>query len=132
MTAVPSLLLPARTTVRSAFRWAHHSTIDFPGNGTPDFDTLCILPVYSFCDHGLGLPLNLEAEVGSAVLERALDYLPATPSVRVLPSLDFGLLPYGPKIGALDPETMHALLSEISQSVKSAGYRKLVFWVGSP
>ena len=131
MTSVPALL-PALTTSRSAFRWAHHSTIDFPGAATPDMETLCILPVYSYGDHGLGLPLKLEEVVGSAVLDRALDYLPAPQSVRVLPPLVFGLVPYGPKIGALDPETMHEVLSEVSQSVKAAGYRKLVFWVGSP
>src|SRR5690606_2077984 len=84
-------------------------------------------------DHGLGLALDAEEIIGSAVLAHALDHnASAREFIRVLPPLRLGLTPYGPKLGAIDPETAHETLREIAVSVQAAGFSKLLFWSTSP
>jgi creatinine amidohydrolase len=126
------MLLPPASRNRSAAQWAHLSTTLFSGPDAPDQTTLCILPIYSFADHGIGLALDLEEIVGTKVLGEALQCLSPATNVRILPPVRFSLIPYGLKLGALDPETAHSMVTELRQSIARAGHRKLVFWVASP
>jgi creatinine amidohydrolase len=89
-----------------------------------------ILPLHGFADHGLGLPLDAEEVLGSAVLARALEA--GAPEVRVLPPLRFALAPYPSCFFGVDPETAHALVRETAAGVAAAGFRHLVFFNTSP
>ncbi len=123
---------PAIDQSAAASSWAHRAYPDFPGGDPADTQTVGVLPIYSFADHGLGLPLDTEEVIGTAVLNAALARSSAIPPLRLLPPVRFGLIPYGPKIGAVDPETAHDMLREICLSVQRAGFRRLLFWVASP
>jgi creatinine amidohydrolase len=111
--------------------WAHHAWNDFAALAGKD-RALAILPVFGFADHGLGLPLDAEEIVGSAVLRRAAELIKTAIPCRVLPPVRFGLAPYPATFFGVDAETAQAQLQEIARSVKAAGFHKLVFFVTSP
>jgi creatinine amidohydrolase len=111
--------------------WAHHAWNDFAALMGKD-RALAILPVFGFADHGLGLPLDAEEAVGSAVLRRAAELIKTAIRCRVLPPLRFGLAPYPSTFFGVDAETARALLIEIATGVKAAGFHKLVFFNTSP
>lgn len=114
-----------------ATAWAHFPWSDF-GPGAPGAPVTAVLPVHGFADHGLGLPLDAEEIVGSAVLRRAVAALRPAGLVRVLPPLRFALAPYPSTFFGLDPETAHALLHAVARSVRDAGITRLVFLNTSP
>jgi creatinine amidohydrolase len=130
--APDSLPFPTLSQVPSPLNWAHQSYLQFPPAPSVDKSTLCVLPIYNFADHGLGLPLDTEEVLGSAVLNRAFSTTGPLPPLRVLPPLRFGLAPYGPNIGRISPEYALAQLREISLSIQRSGYQKLLFLVTSP
>ena len=110
--------------------WAHAPWTDFRDGRTSE--TMAILPIHGFADHGLGLALDVEETVGNEILHRAvLEAKPVVP-IRVLPPLRFGPAPYAASFFGVDPETAHDLLREIATGVKAAGGAKLVFLVTSP
>ncbi|GAB1488854.1 hypothetical protein MASR2M8_13020 [Opitutaceae bacterium] len=111
--------------------WAHFAWSDFAALGAGN-RTLAVLPVHGLADHGLGLPLDAEEAVGSAVLRRAVTALAGHASLRVLPPLRFGLAPYPSTFFGIDPETAHELIESIAASVKAAGIERLVFFNTSP
>lgn len=111
--------------------WAHHPWTafrDLPGKER----YLVVLPVFGFADHGLGLPLDVEEVVGSALLASAVARSGQTVPYRVLPPLRFGLAPYPSTFFGIDPETAHDLVREIAEGVQAAGFAKLVFFTTSP
>jgi creatinine amidohydrolase len=111
--------------------WAHHAWEDFAAFAGRD-RALAILPVFGFADHGLGLPLDAEEIVGSAVLRRATELIKTAIPCRVLPPVRFGLAPYPSTFFGIDAETAHAILVELAVGVKAAGFTKLVFFSSSP
>lgn len=130
--ASDSLPFPTLSQTPSKLNWAHQSYLRFPTAPAIDNSTLCVLPIYNFADHGLGLPLDTEEVLGAAVLNQTLRSAQPLPRLRVLPPLRFGLSPYGPQIGRISPEFALAQLREISLSIQSSGYQKFLFWVTSP
>lgn len=111
--------------------WANHAWNDFAAAAGND-RALAILPVYGFADHGLGLPLDAEEIVGSAILRRTAEQIKTAIPCRVLPPVRFGLAPYPASFFGIDAETAHTLLHEIAAGVKAAGFHKLVFFNTSP
>jgi len=111
--------------------WAHRAWSDF-ASLTDKERHVVILPVFGFADHGLGLPLDAEETVGSAVLRHAVEQVKTAIPCRVLPPVRFGLAPYPSTFFGIDADTAHALLQEIAASVKAAGFHKLVFFTTSP
>ncbi len=113
-----------------ATAWVHHPWPAFAE--LAQAGATAILPLHGFADHGLGLPLDAEEIIASALLKAALQN--ATPALSwcVLPPLRFGLAPYPATFFGLDPETAHDQLREIAQSVRASGFAKLVFFVTSP
>lgn len=113
--------------------WAHFAWSDFARLPEAERERLLvILPVHGFADHGLGLPLDVEEVLGSAVLNHALTASPHAPPCRVLPPLRLGLAPYPSTFFGIDPETAHAQVREIAAGVRAAGCRRLVFFTTSP
>jgi len=118
--------------VPSASAWAHHPWTAYARTSDDERARMLVIqPVHGFADHGLGLPLDAEEVLGSAVLETALN-LPGAPLVRVLPPLRFGLAPYPSTFFGVDPETAHAQAREIALGVRAAGFHRLVFFNTSP
>ncbi|MGH8021174.1 MAG: hypothetical protein ACREIA_23425 [Opitutaceae bacterium] len=95
--------------------------------------TLIVLPLFGFGDWGLGRPIDLEEQLGVAVLRQAVEKpgKPA-PELLVMPPLRFVLGPYVHNLFGIDFETALELLHEIATSVKAAGFRKLVLFTTSP
>lgn len=111
--------------------WAHKSWRDFEGFEQKE-KYLVIAPVYGFADHGLGLPLDVEETVGSALLKQTSSNAKDQISLLVLPPIRFCLAPYPSNFFGIDPETAHELIIEIARSLQAAGFRKMVFFSTSP
>lgn len=91
---------------------------------------LVVLPVFGLTDWGLGLPLDIEETLGSALLNAALENV-ASP-LSLLPPWRFGLAPYSHVFFGLDPETALTALAEIGESVRASGFHRLLFFNTSP
>lgn len=111
--------------------WAHHAWSEFASLATKD-RSLVILPLFGFADHGLGLPLDAEEILSSAIIRHAVIQAGNVVPCQVLPPVRFGLAPYPSSFFGIDAETAHALLHEIAAGVKAAGFTKLVFVNTSP
>ena len=94
--------------------------------------TLVVLPVHGFADHGMGLPLDVEETVGSAVLRTAITAGVLQPHLLVLPPMRFGLAPYAHCRFGVDWETALDGLAELAASVQAAGFSRLLFFNTSP
>jgi len=114
--------------------WPHHAWPDFAALSKPEKTrALVILPIHGFADHGLGLPLDAEEAVGSAILRRAAEIATASgATLLVLPPLRFGLAPYPSAHFGIDAETACEQMREIVRSVKASGFGKIVFFNTSP
>ncbi len=112
--------------------WAHLPTTDFPAAASRP-GALAVLPVHGFADHGMGLPLDLEEVVASALLCDAAAEASALAAPCVLPPLRFGPAPY-PTCGwfGVELETAHDLALEIARGVKFAGFEKLLLLSTNP
>ncbi len=94
--------------------------------------TVVVLPVHGFADHGLGLPLDTEEVVGSALLTAAIAASGETAHLLVLPPLCFGAAPYPHTHFGVDAETLLEALHEIVASVKASGFLRILFFNTSP
>lgn len=112
--------------------WAHLPTTDFPAVAARP-GALAVLPVHGFADHGMGLPLDLEEVIASALLSEAAAEASALAAPCVLPPLRFGPAPY-PACGwfGIPLETAHELVLELARGVKLAGFEKLLILSTNP
>ncbi len=114
-----------------ATAWAHQTWSDL--SARPDkARTVVVLPVHGFADHGLGLPLDAEEVVGSAVLRAAITAAGSKSQLLVLPPLRFGAAPYPHAHFGVDPETALDALNEIVASLKASGFSRVLFFNTSP
>ncbi len=115
---------------RSTF-WAHRAWSELAA--LPDKNhQLIIVPMHGFADHGMGLPLDAEEILGSAILRHAIQQAGHAVPCLMLPPVRFGLAPYPNTFFGIDPETAHAQLRELCTSIKAAGFHKVVFFNTSP
>jgi creatinine amidohydrolase len=107
-------------------RWVDMSTIEF-ARIPPD--TVAVLPVAAIEQHGPHLPVFVDTCINTAVVDRAIELLPADLPVTVLPTQMIGKsnehLAF-PGTLSLSAETVIRLWTEIGESVARAGIRKLV------
>jgi creatinine amidohydrolase len=114
-----------------AIAWDHQTWSEL--SARPDkARTLVVLPVHGFADHGLGLPLDVEETVGSAMLHAAIAASGLHPHLLVLPPFRFGVAPYPHTHFGVDAETALDALSEIVESVKLSGFARVLFFNTSP
>jgi creatinine amidohydrolase len=111
--------------------WAHRTWVDFATIAERE-RVLVVLPIHGFADHGLGLPLDAEEFVGSALIHQGSVLAKSVLPLLVLPPLRFGPAPYPSTFFGLDPESAHDQVREIATSIRAAGFSKLVFFVTSP
>ena len=112
-------------TIRSR-RWQDLAWPDF---ATLPADTVAILPVAAIEQHGPHLPVSVDATINEGVLTRALDRLPASLPVLVLPMQPVGLSIEHirfPGTLTLEMETLAAVWTQLGLSCARAGLRKLV------
>ncbi|MXW91282.1 MAG: creatininase family protein [Rhodospirillaceae bacterium] len=112
-------------TNRSRY-WADHTTEEFAG-----FDpaaTVVLLPVSATEQHGPHLPVSVDHDICTALVERLVARLPVRVPLLVLPALPVGVsIEHGdfPGTLSLSAETMIAVLMELAGGVAAAGFRKL-------
>lgn len=111
--------------------WAHRTWNEFASLPNKDRH-LVIIPVFGFADHGMGLPLDAEELLGSAVIRHAVVQADGAVPCLVLPPVRFGLAPYPGSFFGLDAETALTLIQELGVGIKTAGFTKLVFVNTSP
>ena len=111
--------------------WAHQAWPDFAALPQKEY-AVVVLPVYGFTDYGPDRPLDQEESLGGALLRHAVEQVKTHFTVRVLPPLRFALAAKDAGLFGVDPETAHDLLHEIAESVRAAGFHKLVFFNASP
>ena len=111
--------------------WAHLAWSELAAR--PDKEnTVIVLSVHGFADHGMGLPLDVEEVVGSSVLRGAVEAISPRTPLLVLPPLRLCLAPYPHTIFGVDATTALASLMEIAASIKAAGFKKITFFNTSP
>jgi len=94
-------------------------------------DTVAILPVASIEQHGPHLPLSVDADINRAVLDRALELLPASLPALALPGFVYGHAPEHMGFKgtlSLSAETLRRAWTEIAEGVHRAGVRRLVLF----
>ena len=91
-----------------------------------------ILPVAGFADWGNNLPLDWEEQVAMEILKRASQQLhPAVPHL-VLPPQRYVTGSRETAAFTMKPDEVYDAISEIIESVKASGFRKVVFYNSSP
>lgn len=114
-----------------ATAWANQTWSDLASR-TDKARALVILPVHGFADHGMGLPLDVEEVVGSALLRAAISVFQHAPRLLVLPPLRLGAAPYAHTHFGVDAETVLDALHEVAASVKASGFSRVLFFNTSP
>jgi creatinine amidohydrolase len=132
MTPTPPASGPARPTRLESGPcgyWQDLTTTDF--RQVDPARTIALLPVAAIEQHGPHLPLATDALINQGVVEQALQALPPTASVLVLPALNIGdSLEHTAFPGTLsaDLEGLLGLWLAVGRSVARAGVKKLVIF----
>ncbi len=114
-----------------ATAWAYQTWSDLAAR-LDKANHLVVLPVHGFGDHGMGLPLDVEEVVGSALLRAAITAANQPARLLVLPPLRFGAAPYAHSHFGVDADTALDALHEIVASVKASGFSRVLFFNTSP
>jgi len=121
----------ANASANSATTWDRQTWSEL--SARPDkARTVVVLPVHGFADHGMGLPLDAEETVGSALLRAAITAADEAAHILVLPPLRLGAAPYPHTYFGVDAETTLDALHEIVASVKASGFSRVLFFNTSP
>ena len=107
--------------------WVEMTWEDFSGADATRW--IAVLPVAAVEQHGPHLPLGADVCIAAAYLSRARQLLPAELPVSFLPMLSIGTSDEHrafPGTLTLSAHTVIRMLTEIGESVRRAGLRKLV------
>lgn len=109
--------------------WGDFTTTEFAG--LDPMATIALLPVAAVEQHGPHLPVRVDAAINDGIVERALAMLAPEARVLVLPALAVGKsnehLAF-PGTLSLSWETLGRAWTEIGESVRRTGCRKIVFF----
>lgn len=110
--------------------WSDHKAPDF--RNLPD-DLIAVLPVGATEQHGPHLPISVDSDLVTAVVERTLRLLRPKQNVLILPALAItksGEHDRHPGTLSLSADTLLAVLRDIGASVARAGVKRLVLFNG--
>ncbi len=112
--------------------WAHLATTDFAAAAARP-GALAVLPVHGLADHGMGLPIDAEEALASALLTEACIEAASTSAPCVLPPLRFGpsASPASSWFG-LPSGIANDLILDLARGVREAGFAKLLILSTSP
>lgn len=111
--------------------WAHYTWTDYAAATDKDSATV-VIPVCGMADWGLGYPLDAEETLSLTVLKKAIETLDGKLPLRITPPLRFILGADKHSAFTVSIPTAHRALDEWCQSVKTSGYRKILFYNSSP
>jgi creatinine amidohydrolase len=109
--------------------WQDMTTVEFAALDCAR--VIALLPVAAIEQHGPHLPVSVDATINRGLLARALELMPESLPVTILPALPVGKSDeHGGFAGtlSLSAETLIRLWSEVGDSVARAGIRKLVLF----
>lgn len=109
--------------------WADMTTVEFARLDVAR--AIAVLPVAAIESHGPHLDVSVDATINAGILARALELMPDTLPVTILPPQPVGKSDeHGrfPGTLSLRPETVTGLWLDIGESVARAGLRKLVIF----
>jgi len=116
----------------NSYFWSDLNTQDFAGMDKSR--AIAVLPLAATEQHGPHLPLSVDTDIVNAVMAQSMPALrsqaPGLP-VYFLPTQTVGLSPEHaafPGTLTLKPETLIRLWTDIAESVKAAGFNKLVLF----
>ncbi|QXZ98188.1 creatininase family protein [Rhizobium sp. B230/85] len=112
-----------------SFYWADHSTADFAARDLSE--TVVILPIAAVEQHGPHLPVQVDAAINAAILDRMVRLLDTNADVLILPSIGIGKsdehLAY-PGTLTVSAQTLRLVWLDVARSVKRAGARKIILF----
>ena len=112
-----------------SFYWADHSTADFASRDLSE--TVVILPIAAVEQHGPHLPVQVDAAINAAILDRMVPLLDANADVLILPAISIGKsdehLAY-PGTLTISAQTLRLVWLDIAKSVERAGVRKMILF----
>ena len=112
-----------------SFYWADDSTADFASRDLSE--TVVILPIAAVEQHGPHLPVQVDAAINAAILERTVPLLDANAEVLLLPAISIGKsdehLAY-PGTLTISAQTLRLVWLDIAKSVERAGVRKMILF----
>lgn len=111
--------------------WAHHSWTKL-SNWPAKESTLIFVPLNGYADWGLGLGLDVEETIGSAVLNAALAEADLGPRALVIPPLRFQPQPFPNAAFSLDWDTAYELVESVLESIQLTGFRKVILFNTGP
>lgn len=111
--------------------WAFHSWRQF-AQMKDRGRRVVIIPITTFSDWGADIALDFEEAFTLSLLRATLAGIDTPERFLVLPPLRFNLRGHSECFFALDPETAHATLAEVVQSVARHGFRKVLFLNSNP
>ncbi|WP_338115942.1 creatininase family protein [Paenibacillus monticola] len=97
----------------------------------PKEDVLIVLPVGAIEQHGPHMPVYTDTLLGEALLAEAFKYLPEDAPIWLLPSINYGKSTEhaeSPGTFTLSAQTLMMVLQDISASVASSGFKKLLLF----
>ncbi len=112
-----------------SFYWEDLTTAEFSAR---DFaQTVVVLPVAAVEQHGPHLPVSTDAALNQAILERALELMPADSDLLILPAVKVGKsdehLAF-PGTLAISAETLRQLWLDMARSAARAGARRILIF----
>jgi creatinine amidohydrolase len=92
-------------------------------------DGVAVLPLGSLEQHGPHLPLGTDTFQITRVMQLALDLLPDSADVCVLPPLEYTVVQWASPLASVgvSPETHTRVLVDIAAALHDVGFRKIVF-----
>jgi creatinine amidohydrolase len=112
-----------------SFYWADYSTAEFASRDLSE--TVVILPIAAVEQHGPHLPVQVDAAINAAIIERMVPLLEANADVLILPAFGVGKsdehLAF-PGTLTISAQTLRLVWLDIARSVKRAGVRKMILF----
>ncbi|MBC2607926.1 creatininase family protein [Pelagicoccus albus] len=111
--------------------WAHYTWTKIY-NWPDKEETLVVVPLHGFADWGIGLGMDVEETIGSAVLKDSIQKADLGEKILVTPPVRFQPQPFSNASFSLDFETAYDLVDSVLDSIKLTGFKKVILFNTGP